>query len=87
MRSKEEAHDYRYFPEPGPHPGDHHGRDARARAPGAARAARAREERYRDELGLHPDAARLLAWRSELGAFYEEALRGERRTRGRWPTG
>jgi aspartyl-tRNA(Asn)/glutamyl-tRNA(Gln) amidotransferase subunit B len=89
MRSKEEAHDYRYFPEPDLTPITitdemlERARLALPELPGA------REERYRDELGLHPDAARLLAWRSELGAFYEEALAADGadpRTLANWVT-
>jgi aspartyl-tRNA(Asn)/glutamyl-tRNA(Gln) amidotransferase subunit B len=89
MRSKEEAHDYRYFPEPDLTPVTitdemlERARLALPELPGA------REERYREELGLHPDAARLLAWRSELGAFYEEALAADGadpRTLANWVT-
>ena len=74
LRSKEEAHDYRYFPEP----------DLVPLAPTeemleAARAALPelpgeREARYVSELGL-PDAhARLLARDGELGDFFESVL-------------
>ena len=73
MRSKEEAHDYRYFPEPDltpiaitPQMLD------RARGDlGELPAARA--TRF-EALGLHADTAKLLAWRSELGDYYETAL-------------
>ena len=52
--------------------------DARAR--GAARAARRRaRERFERELGLSADSARLLAWRAELGDFFEAALARRRR--------
>ena len=74
LRSKEEAHDYRYFPEP----------DLVPLAPtqevlDRARAAlpelpAERAERFRRDLDLVPDTARLLAFRSELGDFFEAAL-------------
>ena len=74
MRSKEEAHDYRYFPEPDLTPVS-----ITAEMLERARAAlpelpAARAGRFEQELGLHPDTARLLAWRAELGDYYEEAL-------------
>jgi aspartyl-tRNA(Asn)/glutamyl-tRNA(Gln) amidotransferase subunit B len=34
----------------------------------------ARAERFERELGLSPDSARLLAWRAELGDYFETAL-------------
>jgi aspartyl-tRNA(Asn)/glutamyl-tRNA(Gln) amidotransferase subunit B len=74
LRSKEEAHDYRYFPEP----------DLVPLAPTEAMVSRARDalpelpaaraERLERELGLPGDAAKLLAFRSELGDFFEAAL-------------
>ncbi len=74
MRSKEEAHDYRYFPEPDLVPVA-----IDAAMLDAARAAlpelpAARAERYEGELGLAPDTARLLAFRPELGDYFEAAL-------------
>jgi aspartyl-tRNA(Asn)/glutamyl-tRNA(Gln) amidotransferase subunit B len=72
LRSKEEAHDYRYFPEPDlvpMAPTEEMVERARAALPElpAARAERLGEE-------LPADVARLLAFRTELGDFYEEAL-------------
>jgi aspartyl-tRNA(Asn)/glutamyl-tRNA(Gln) amidotransferase subunit B len=74
LRSKEEAHDYRYFPEPDLVPvavTEEMVEAARAELPElpAQRAAR-----YRDELGVSADAARALAFRPQLGAYFERAL-------------
>jgi aspartyl-tRNA(Asn)/glutamyl-tRNA(Gln) amidotransferase subunit B len=74
LRSKEEAHDYRYFPEP----------DLVPVAPTEEMLERAREalpelpaaraERFERDAGLPADTAKLLAFRSELGDYFEEAL-------------
>jgi aspartyl-tRNA(Asn)/glutamyl-tRNA(Gln) amidotransferase subunit B len=71
LRSKEEAHDYRYFPEPDLvplAPTEAMLREAREALPElpAARAAR-----YRDELGLDPEPAALLAREPEVAAYFE----------------
>jgi aspartyl-tRNA(Asn)/glutamyl-tRNA(Gln) amidotransferase subunit B len=73
LRSKEEAHDYRYFPEP----------DLVPVAPteemlAAARAAlpelpAARAERYERDWELPADTARLLAFEPRFGEFFERA--------------
>jgi aspartyl-tRNA(Asn)/glutamyl-tRNA(Gln) amidotransferase subunit B len=78
LRSTEEAHDYRYFPEP----------DLVPLAPTEEMLARARDalpelpgtraERFEEELGLPPETARLLAFRSELGDFFEDGLAAAR---------
>jgi aspartyl-tRNA(Asn)/glutamyl-tRNA(Gln) amidotransferase subunit B len=73
LRSKEEAHDYRYFPEPDlvpiaiTEPMLARAREAMPELP-AARAARLQEA------GLSEDSARLLAFRPELGDAFEAAL-------------
>jgi aspartyl-tRNA(Asn)/glutamyl-tRNA(Gln) amidotransferase subunit B len=74
LRSKEFAHDYRYFPEP----------DLVPLAPTEEMLSRAREAlpelpaaragRFESDLGLPGDTARLLAFRGELGDYYEAAL-------------
>jgi aspartyl-tRNA(Asn)/glutamyl-tRNA(Gln) amidotransferase subunit B len=74
LRSKEEAHDYRYFPEPDLLPV--------AISPEMIDAARAdmtelpatRAERFERELGLSRESAQLLAFRAELGDYFEAAL-------------
>jgi aspartyl-tRNA(Asn)/glutamyl-tRNA(Gln) amidotransferase subunit B len=75
LRSKEEAHDYRYFPEPDLVPllaTDEMLAAARAALPAELPAERA--VRFEQELGLHADTARLYAFRAELGDYFERAL-------------
>jgi aspartyl-tRNA(Asn)/glutamyl-tRNA(Gln) amidotransferase subunit B len=74
LRSKEEAHDYRYFPEPDLVPVRiDEGMVAAAReALGELPADRA--ARYERELGLSGESARLLAFRVELGEYFEAAI-------------
>ena len=77
LRSKEEAHDYRYFPEP----------DLVPLAPTEEMLERAREalpelpaaraERLERDLGLPAETARLLAFRAELGDFFEAAVQAD----------
>ena len=74
LRSKEEAHDYRYFPEPDLVPlvvDDAMLEAARAELPELPSA---RAERFEQTFGLPRDRARDLAFRTELGDFYEAAL-------------
>jgi aspartyl-tRNA(Asn)/glutamyl-tRNA(Gln) amidotransferase subunit B len=74
LRSKEEAHDYRYFPEPDLVPvtvTEAMIEEARAQLPELPAE---RIERYRHELGLTADSARQLAFRVELGDYFERAL-------------
>jgi aspartyl-tRNA(Asn)/glutamyl-tRNA(Gln) amidotransferase subunit B len=74
LRSKEEAHDYRYFPEPDLMPLDvsdellASARDALPELP-AARAAR-----FESELGLSGARARELAFRGELADYFERVV-------------
>ncbi len=74
LRSKEEAHDYRYFPEPDLVPVAidpamlDAARDALPELPAA------RAERLQREIGLSAESAHLLAFRAELGDYFERAL-------------
>jgi aspartyl-tRNA(Asn)/glutamyl-tRNA(Gln) amidotransferase subunit B len=74
LRSKEEAHDYRYFPEPDlvPIVVDAAMIDA-ARAELPELPAQ-RAQRYERELGLTADSARQLAFRADLANYFERAL-------------
>ncbi len=74
LRSKEEAHDYRYFPEPDlvPVAIDQPMLDAAQADMTELPAARA--ERFERELGLSAESAQLLAFRGGLGDFFEAAL-------------
>jgi aspartyl-tRNA(Asn)/glutamyl-tRNA(Gln) amidotransferase subunit B len=89
LRSKEEAHDYRYFPDPDLIPV--------AITPEMLEAARAampelpaaRAERFERELGLTGDSAHQLAFRGELGDFFEAGLphTGHAQQLATWVTG
>ncbi|HEX2409892.1 MAG TPA: Asp-tRNA(Asn)/Glu-tRNA(Gln) amidotransferase subunit GatB [Solirubrobacteraceae bacterium] len=73
LRSKEEAHDYRYFPEPDlvpVAPTDEMLEAARAAIPELPAA---RAERYERTRGLAVDSARLFAYAPEWGDFFEAA--------------
>jgi aspartyl-tRNA(Asn)/glutamyl-tRNA(Gln) amidotransferase subunit B len=74
LRSKEEAHDYRYFPEPDlvPVAVDEQMLDAARDAMPELPAARA--ERLEQEARLSADSARRLAFDAELGDYFEQAL-------------
>jgi len=74
LRSKEESHDYRYFPEPDLvplAPTEAEIESARAALPELPAAKR---DRYATELGLSDENAGQLAFDAELGAFFESAL-------------
>ncbi|HKN93519.1 MAG TPA: Asp-tRNA(Asn)/Glu-tRNA(Gln) amidotransferase subunit GatB [Thermoleophilaceae bacterium] len=74
LRSKEEAHDYRYFPEPDLvpiAPTQEMLERARAAIPELPAA---RAERFESDLGLPEETARMLAFRTELGDYFEAAL-------------
>jgi aspartyl-tRNA(Asn)/glutamyl-tRNA(Gln) amidotransferase subunit B len=90
LRSKEEAHDYRYFPEPDLVP-----IATTAEMLAAARAAvgelpAARSERFEREYGLSGESAHVLAFRGELGDYFEAVIAvpgaGEPRQVANWLT-
>ena len=74
LRSKEEVHDYRYFPEPDLIP---IAIDADMIAAARAEVPELpleREQRLQRDLGLTAESAQLLAYRSELGDYFQAAL-------------
>src|SRR4051794_11872115 len=90
LRSKEESHDYRYFPEP----------DLVSLAPTEEMLKEAQEslpelpiqraDRYENELGLSSATATLLVGDPELAAYFEqvaEASAGEPKVAANWVTG
>jgi aspartyl-tRNA(Asn)/glutamyl-tRNA(Gln) amidotransferase subunit B len=90
LRSKEEAHDYRYFPEPDLVPlAPTEAMLERARA-ALPELPAARAERLERDLELPAETARLLAFRHELGDFFERALasgdNGDVRSLANWVT-
>jgi aspartyl-tRNA(Asn)/glutamyl-tRNA(Gln) amidotransferase subunit B len=91
LRSKEEAHDYRYFPEPDLvplAPTEEMLREAREALPELPEA---RMERYREQLGLTAETATLLAADPETAAYFERAAGAaegvEPRVVANWVTG
>jgi aspartyl-tRNA(Asn)/glutamyl-tRNA(Gln) amidotransferase subunit B len=74
LRSKEEAHDYRYFPEPDLVPLLVTEEMRRAAADQIPELPAARAERFERELGLSARRARDLAFRRELADYYEAVL-------------
>jgi aspartyl-tRNA(Asn)/glutamyl-tRNA(Gln) amidotransferase subunit B len=74
LRSKEEAHDYRYFPEPDLVPLLVTAEMLAAARDDLPELPAARAERFERELGLAADRAHLLAFNSDLGDYFERAL-------------
>jgi aspartyl-tRNA(Asn)/glutamyl-tRNA(Gln) amidotransferase subunit B len=74
LRSKEEAHDYRYFPEPDLIPVTIDATKLTAAREAMSELPADRAERFERELGLSAESAQLLAFRSELGDYFEAAL-------------
>jgi aspartyl-tRNA(Asn)/glutamyl-tRNA(Gln) amidotransferase subunit B len=74
LRSKEEAHDYRYFPEPDLLPVAIAQEMLDAAAAAMPELPIARAQRLEADLGLSAETAQLLAFRTELGDYFEAAL-------------
>jgi aspartyl-tRNA(Asn)/glutamyl-tRNA(Gln) amidotransferase subunit B len=74
LRSKEEAHDYRYFPEPDLLPVTIEPEMIQAAEADMTELPADRAERLRLEVGLSRESAQLLAFRGELGDYFESAL-------------
>ncbi len=74
LRSKEYAHDYRYFPEPDLVPLAPSSETIEGIRADLPEPPSARRERYASDLGLAEAAANQLAFDSELGAYFEAAL-------------
>ncbi len=74
LRSKEQAHDYRYFPEPDLVPVAVDQQMLHAAAAAMPELPAARAERFERVIGLSVDSARQLAFRAELGDYFEAAL-------------
>jgi aspartyl-tRNA(Asn)/glutamyl-tRNA(Gln) amidotransferase subunit B len=74
LRSKEYAHDYRYFPEPDLVPLAPTDEMLRAASEALPELPAERRERYEAELGLPQVTARQLAFDAELGDYFDRAL-------------
>ena len=77
LRSKEEAHDYRYFPEPDLLPVAIDQQMVAAARADMSELPADRAERLERDFALSAETARLLAFRGELGDYFEAALAGE----------
>jgi aspartyl-tRNA(Asn)/glutamyl-tRNA(Gln) amidotransferase subunit B len=83
LRSKEEAHDYRYFPEPDLVPLVATEEMLAVAAGELPELPAARAQRFERDLGLTPARARELAFRGELGDYFEQALAAAAHSDGR----
>jgi aspartyl-tRNA(Asn)/glutamyl-tRNA(Gln) amidotransferase subunit B len=89
MRSKEQAHDYRYFPEPDLLPlrvSEHWLTEVRSKLPELPQD---RRERFVGEYGLREYDAQVLTLTRETGDYFEEAVRasGDGRATANWVVG
>jgi aspartyl-tRNA(Asn)/glutamyl-tRNA(Gln) amidotransferase subunit B len=74
LRSKEQAHDYRYFPEPDLVPVAVSAEMIETARGEMGELPADRAERLTQSVGLSAESARLLAFRSELGDYFEQVL-------------
>ena len=74
LRSKEEAFDYRYFPEPDLPPLAPDGAWVKGLEAELPELPAARRDRYAAELGLRPEQARILAGSPSTAAFFEATV-------------
>jgi len=74
LRSKEYAHDYRYFPEPDLVPVAPTEEMVSAAREALPELPAARRDRYLSEVGLNEEAATTLAFQAEYGEYFERAL-------------
>jgi aspartyl-tRNA(Asn)/glutamyl-tRNA(Gln) amidotransferase subunit B len=74
LRSKEEAFDYRYFPEPDLPPLEPDRAWVQALEAGLPELPAARRDRYVTELGLRPEQARILVGSPATAAFFEATV-------------
>ncbi len=89
MRSKEQAHDYRYFPEPDLVPlqvSEHWLHEVKSRLPELPAD---RRERFATDYGLREYDAQVLSLTRETGDYFETAAKvsGDGRATGNWVTG
>ncbi len=75
QRSKEDVHDYRYFPEPDLPPLVVETEWVQRVAAGMPELPRARIERFVRQMGLSPANARLIAAEPDVAAYFEECVR------------
>ena len=71
LRSKEEAHDYRYFPEPDLVPIAPSEQMLREASEALPELPAARQRRYEDELALEPEHAKLFAGDPDMAGYFE----------------
>ena len=83
MRSKEEAHDYRYFPDPDLPPVVVTEERIAALRAALPELPEAKQARWQKELGLTEYDAGVLSAHPEIAKYFEEATRSVRRTVGR----
>ena len=76
MRSKEEAHDYRYFPDPDLLPVDLTAEEVERIRAGLPELPDAKKRRFIDEYGISAEDAGVLVAERETAAFFEEVADG-----------